>query len=910
MREGDRVGKMDKENRKEINFRQIERKWQAAWQKEKIFEPEPSDKEKFFIVVAYPYPSGAMHVGHARTYVFPDILARYKRLRGYNVLLPMGWHVTGTPVLAACEKIKERDPEQIRIMTEVFRIPKSDLNQLEEPRSFVKYFVNKAETGYKFGMRGLGISIDWRRELTTIDPQYNKFIEWQYIRLHEKGYVIQKEYPVRYCPRDKQPVGDHDLKEGEGVGIAEFTLLKFKFGNDYLVAATLRPETIFGQTNFWANPDVVYVRAKVNGENWIISKECAEKLRYQNKKVELIGEISGRELIGKKCIAPLIERELLILPAKFVDPDVGTGLVTSVPSDAPYDWIALKELQENEQLAKRYGLDINELRKIKPIPIIKTEGMSDLPAVEMVEKYNIVSQSDPRLEQLTREVYKSGYYKGVMNENCGEYAGLPVEEAKEKIKTKLIKKGLADVFYELERKPVICRCGAEVVVAILPDQWFLKYSDANWKKQVRAHFKEMHIVPELYRPNFEHTIDWLEDKPCTRLRGLGTKLPFDKRWIIEPLADSTIYFAYFTISHLIKNVPAEKLAPEVFDYIFLGKGDPKKLADEHKIDLDLLKQMRASFDYWYPLDYNISASELIPNHMTFTIFHHVALFPPKKRLRGEICLGMGTLEGQKMSSSKGNVILVSDLLEELGADMSRFFLMNFVEPWEDFDWRSRVVRSALKTVKRFYETLFEYIDKGEEKELDDLDNWILSRLHRTIKEVTELMDNMLFRKTLQLAVFEMHKDLKWYERRGGNNKKVFRQIVSALCRILAPFTPHICEELWHALGNDNFVSCADWPEFDEAKIRPELEERERMIEQILEDVRKIIQLVAKKGAKSSKLYLYCLPSDYDGVNSAKEFFARETRHEVFVYSVADKEKYDPQNKAAKAKPGKPAIYLE
>ena len=170
--------------------------------------------------------------------------------------------------------------------------------------------------------------------------------------------------------------------------------------------------------------------------------------------------------------------------------NVGTGIVTSVPSDAPFDYVALKTLQENPQLCKAYNLNSQEIKNISLIPIIKTKGYGNFPAKETVEKFNIKSLVDPKLEEATKEVYKAGHHSGVMSENCGKYAGKKVEEAKELIKAELLESGKGDLFHDLSEE-VVCRCGNKVVIKRIDDQWFIRYSDQALTERSKEYVKEM-----------------------------------------------------------------------------------------------------------------------------------------------------------------------------------------------------------------------------------------------------------------------------------------------------------------------------------------------------------------------------------------------------------------------------------
>ena len=956
-----------------MDFKSIEEKWQKYWAEQKVFEPEiDKNKQAFYIQAAYPYPSGAMHIGHARTYTVSDIIAKYNMLKGKNVLMPMGWHVSGTPVIAAVEALQRGDEKTVKMFTERFHIPKEDLKYLTaSPESFVEYMINKAKYGYKAGFKKLGLGIDWRRELKTIDEQYQRFIEWQYKKLYAKGYIRKGHYPVRYCPNCRNPVGDHDLSEGEGLGIQEFTLLKFRLPDGkYLIAATLRPETVFGQTNIWIRPDLEYVIIKVEKEEWIASQEFFEKFQHQKPGIEKLGTIKGSELIGKEVLAPGIERKIPVLPASFCDPKTGTGIVTSVPSDAPIDYIALRDLQNDEGLMKKYHLDVEKVKAIKPIPIIKTPELGELAAIKVCEELKIKNQSEEKkLEEAKKLVYKLGFHKGVMNENCGKYANMPVNKAKELVKKELIEKHEATKFYELEGRAV-CRCGTEVTVRVLEDQWFVAYSDPKWKEEAKKTLAKMHIVPELFRTQYENVFEWLEDKPCTRSKGLGTKFPWQKELVLEPLADSTIYMAYFTIAHLIKNVPAEKLEEEVFDYIFLNKGNASELAKKYHLDEKLLKEMRESFDYWYPLAYNASAIELIPNHMSFSIFQHTAIFPAEKRQLGTLNLGMVVLEGRKMSSSKGNVVLINDLCDALGSDFVRFFLMNFVEPWEEMNWQQREVEKGISRLKRFIGEIFniaENVSSGKLKleEMDCIEKWFYSKINGKIKEYMQAMGNIELRRALQAISFQLMKDLAWYNKRKmRTSKELNYYFVKNFALCIAPFMPHIAEELWHKIGNKESVFKAKLPEKLETDAKAE--QGEELIMNIVADINQVKKLA--KLEKPNKIVLYTASAwkyrllellqqklsepnvseaikiamadseikskgnlavnvarqlaskiielkdkqiidEFKVLNEAKHFLEKTFGCELIV-EKEEKVTYDPKGKARNALPFKPAIYME
>ena len=279
-------------------------------------------------------------------------------------------------------------------------------------------------------------------------------------------------------------------------------------------------------------------------------------------------------------------------------------------------------------MLKEFNVDAEMVKAIKPISLIKVEGYGDYPAVEIVEQMGIKDQHDPKADDATKALYKKEFHGGVLNENCGPYAGRAVREVKDTLIHDFKGLGVADSMYDLS-EPVVCRCMTSCFVKVLSDQWFLNYSDAGWKAQAKAVVAQMHIYPEGAKPWFVTVIDWLKEWACARTTGFGTPLPWGKGWIIETLSDSTVYMAFYTVNkHIRQNdIKPESLTREVFDFIFLGKNDPEQLSKTSGITLELLKAMREEFLYWYPLDLRNSAKELVPNHLTFCIFHHAALFP-------------------------------------------------------------------------------------------------------------------------------------------------------------------------------------------------------------------------------------------------------------------------------------------
>ena len=948
----------------------IEERWRQRWRENGRYEADPAPEEEgedaTFVTVPYPYPSGGMHIGHARTYTVPDAYARYRRQQGDNVLFPMAWHVTGTPIIGAVERLKKGEEEQLSVLQDTYNVPEEDLSDLETPMGYANYFI---EEHYKKGMKSLGLSVDWRREFTTNDERYSKFIEWQYQRLKEKGLVEKGLHPVNYCTEEEQPVTTHDLLEGEEAEFQEYTLIRFRGdspdnGDAVFPMATLRPETVRGVTNAYVDPEGAYVRATVDGETWVISEDAAEKFRLQDRDVEIEAAFDGREIVGTSVENPVTGDEVLILPAGFVDADNATGVVMSVPAHSPDDYVALQELKGRADELTEYGIDPEAVRGIEPIPILTIEGYGEIPAASAVEEYGIESSNDPALEEATNDLYNAEFHSGILNDEYGEFAGEVVEDVRDRFR----EHHAGDAFDTMQEfsEEVVCRCGGDVEVAY-QDTWFLRYNDEEWMEKTRRAIANLDAIPENTRGEYEHTVGWLEEWPCIRNYGLGTRLPWDDEFVIEPLSDSTLYMSYYTVAPHIQDVPVEELDPEFFDAMFYGE-DAVDDADERALELG------EEWDYWYPVDYRFSGNDLITNHLTFYLYHHAEFFPEPKWPQGIVVMGMGLLEGQKMSSSKGHVVLPGEAIEEFGADTVRFFLLNASEPWQDYDWREDAVESTHDQLRRFYNRGQELVEgpEGDRDQITDVDRWLLSKLQTTIETATDAMERSETRTATQAAFYGFDEHLKWYRRRADLDRPgarwTLRHALETRLRLLAPFTPFLANELHEALTG-TAAEDAPWPEVDEDLRAPDLELQEERVQALVDDINEVadvtdtdpetiriyaaadwkhtvFEAVREAGADVGAVMSEVMSDpdlrekgdevnqvaqdavefarDYDdeelaalldvdergAYENAAAFLEREFGSDVEVYAEDDEDVVDPADRAGNAIPFRPAIHLE
>ncbi len=828
-----------------LNWSNIQQKWQQKWEEAELGKATAhKNKDKFFMIFAYPGISGFLHVGHMRGFSYTDAICRYERLQGKEVLFPVGTHASGNQAIAFAKKVVNKDKEWIDYLTRN-GCPPDVVSELSDARKVVEYFNGVYVNDY---WKKFGFLCDWERFTCTIYPDYEKFIQWQFKKLQHKNLLVQKPYFAAACP-EHGPVAvdpsETDISKGGNAEKVEYTLLKFKIGNEYLVAATLRPETVFGQTNLWVNPNAKHVRVEVDGENWILSEDAAEKLKYQKDEVLLKEDIDIAAYIGKKALAPGANREIIILPAPFCDPKIGTGIVTSVPSHAPYDWIALQDLKENRQECEKYGLDVIQIRAIDPIALIKLEGWGTHPAQYICEREKITSQKQAeKLEEAKKEIYKEEHHKGIMLEISGKYAGKKVEEAKELVKAELIEEGTADIFHDLSEE-VLCRCGQKVSIKRIDDQWFIKYSDPELTERSKEQAKEMNIYPPEYRENLPTVLDWFGDRACARLGNwLGSKLPFDKKWTVEPISDSTLYPAYYIVSKFVNNgkVKTEDLTEQFFDYVFLGKATGKEKEE--------WKEIRQEFDYFYPLDLNLGGKEHKTVHFPVFLMNHVAILPEEKWPRGILVNWWVTGKGSKISKSKGGAEPIPDAIEKYGVDAMRLYYAHIGSPHTDIVWEEEVVlhyKNALERIYALVGSLRECKDKSS-----FVDQWLESRLHQHIKQTHQSMQQYELRELASIAYFALYEDVRWYVRRGGQNMKLLDQVIRAWCVLMNPLTPHLSEEL---NSGKELISVSAWPIPEEKKISLKAEAAEDLVKETLGSMRNVVKLAKMEQPHTFTLFI-------------------------------------------------------
>ena len=844
---------------------EMELRWQEAWASAKLNESERhEDRPKFMLIFAYPGLTGYLHVGHLRGYTYTDALGRYKRATGYNVMFPVGTHATGNGAISLAKKIASKDPKTVDYLLRN-GCPEETVGKLTQPMDVVHFFNDVYQTEY---WKRFGFLADWRRFTCTLYPDYGRFIEWQFRKLNEAGLLIQKPYYAPFCP-ECGPVAvdpsETDISKGGNAETQEYTLLKFRCESKgfYLIAATLRPETVFGQVCFWARPDIDYALVRFGEEKWVVSQDCADKLMLQFDDVEVCGSIPGRELIGLMCVAPMIHREIPVFPAQFVDPAVGTGLVTSVPSDAPDDWYSLEEVKKDPALRDTYGIPQEVIDNAVPISIIDLKGYGDFPAKDAIERSGALKETDPAkfralMDEAKKQVYKDGHHMGVMKDTCGEFAGLRVEEAKDRMREAMIAAGEALIFRDLTEE-VVCRCGRKVHIHRIDDQWFINYADPGLTERTQKHAESMMLQPPDFHENVKGILDWYRERSCVRLGNwLGTKFPFDPKWTIEAISDSTLYPIYYIISPYANSgrIRPEQMDECFFDYVILGRGSPEQVSDATGIPADLVETVRRDVLYWYPLDINLGGKEHMTVHFPVFLMNHMAVLPEEMQPRGIIVNWYVTGKNKdKISKSKGGAQPIPGAAKKYGVDAMRLYYAHVASMFVDVEWDEAIVFTYRQKLDKIMATVEDLLADEADTGVQSIDAWLVSRMNTHLADITKAMDRYDLRSMCTIVYYDIAGDIRWYQRRGGRNKDTVMKVLRIWINAMMPVTPHVAEELWHEAGFDGFVSSARLPE--PGPTDPMAEYGEVFVQETIDDINEI-----RKMAKGdvSKAIIYTSPS--------------------------------------------------
>ncbi len=737
------------------NHHTVEKKWQKIWDDEKAFQTTNDySKPKFYALVEFPYPSGqGLHVGHPRPYTALDIVARKRRMQGYNVLYPMGWDAFGLP-------------------TENYAIK----NQIH-PKEVTKNNVAR----FKEQLHSLGYSFDWDREINTTDPDYYKWTQWIFLKLFKEGLAYKKEMPINWCTSCKVGLANEEVVNGvcercgsevvrkvksewmlkitnyadklldglndvdyiervktsqrNWIGRSEGAEVDFSIAGkeDKLRVYTTRPDTLFGATYMVVSPEHPIIdKYRDEIKNWdeiAAYREMAAK-KSDFERTELAKDKTGVILNGLMAVNPVNDTEIPIWISDYVLMTYGTGAIMAVPAHDDRDW----------EFAKKFHLPMIQVVEGKEGPVdINEAAFTDVATGQML--------------------------------NSGFLDGLSVEEAKEKIKDFLTEKkiGSRKVNFKL-RDWVFSRqryWGEPIPIVHCEKCGFVPLDESELPL----------LLPEVdsYMPtdNGESPLaamtDWVNTTcPCC---GGAAKRETDT---MPQWAGSSWYFLRYTDPH-----NANALA------------SPEALK------------------YWMPVDWYNGGMEHTTLHLLYSRFWHKFLYdqkvvptaePYQKRTSHGMILGEN---GEKMSKSRGNVVNPDDIVRDYGADTLRTYEM-FIGA---FDLSASWSDDGVKGCRRFLDRVWKLqtILTEEEGYSKDLE----IKLHQTIKKVSSDFENLKF----NTAIAAMMALINDFYKKNAVTKGEFKTLIT----LLNPVAPHMTEELWSVIGCEGRLYQQAWPEYDEAK---------------------------------------------------------------------------------------------
>lgn len=753
------------------DFQAIEKKWQEYWAVNDVFRTEEdSSKEKYYVLEMFPYPSGKLHMGHVRNYSIGDVTARYMRMKGYNVLHPMGWDSFGLPAENAAIKNGIR------------------------PDSWT--WDNIAEMREQ--LKSLGLSYDWDREVATCHPDYYRWMQWIFIQFFNRGLAYKKKNPVNWCPscqtvlaneqvvdgkceRCKTPVGKKELSQwylkitdyaerllddldkltgwpekvklmqknwiGRSEG-AEVTFAIEDFEKTLQIYTT-RPDTLFGATFMVLAPEHPYVKELVEGTEYQAAVDAfMDKLQYLSD-IDRSSTTLEKEgcFIGKYAVNPLNGRRIPIYIANYVLMDYGTGAIMAVPAHDERDF----------DFAKKYGLEI--------IPVVDPQ--------------------DPGIDLGNLKEACPGQGKLI---NSGQFDGLDNKEAMGRIISYLEEKGIG--------------------------RGTTNYRLRDWLISRQRYWGAP--IPMIYCED----CGWVPEKE----ENLPVMLPTDVEFTGKgesPLATSKS-FAEAVCPKCGKKARREMDTMDTFldsSWYFLRYTDPKNT--EQPFD-------RKKADYWMNVDQYIGGVEHAILHLLYArfftkVFHDLGMLEADEPFENLLTQGMVLKDGTKMSKSVGNIVSPSDIIEKYGSDTARLFILFAAPPDRDLDWSDTGVEGSYKFLNRVWRLVLEILENSEAGAQASVsgedDKKLYYERNKTVKRVTDSFAKGRFSfNTAISSIMELVNEMYRCKQSDVPNYPLLRETAEIMVLLLSPFVPHICEEMWQKLGHETSVYYESWPAFDESAL--------------------------------------------------------------------------------------------
>lgn len=838
--------RMNMETEQKIDFAKIENKWQDKWAKEKIFEAnEVSKKPKYYVLEMFPYPSGSgLHMGHAWNYTIGDIFARFKLMQGFNVLHPMGYDALGLPAENAAIKVKEH-PED---------------------------YTNKSIRNFIKQQKSLGLTYDWSRMVNTANPEYYKWDQWIFLKMFEKGLIYEKEAAVNWCNKCNTIISNEQAQGGAcercetPIEIKQMKqwFIKITKYADRLLEGHKKlnwPEKTIAMQKNWIGKSYgteidfeVFPQKDITpdtkGEIWSVFTTRPDTIfgvtfvvvSAQHPKLkELVSEKQKKEVerflknlgsVSEKELADM-EKEGVFTGSYAKNPATGTFVPIYAGNFVIADYgcgmvMAVPAHDQRDfEFAKKYGIDMK-------IVIVPTESY---------ENENLWGEN----------IKERAYTEGGLLVNSKEFDGISNEEAKKKISDWLISQNKA-----------------KRVVNFKLRDWSVA-RQRYWGTPIPLiHCEKCGIVPVPEK-------DLPVKLPKEVKFGEGNPLLTNEKWlnIKCPKCSGKAKREANTMDTFVNS-----------SWYFLRYCDPHN-------DKEIFDKRRAK--YWMPVDLYIGGAEHACMHLIYCRFytmflHDLGLIDFEEPVPRLFHQGMLNAKGgEKMSKSKGNVVLPETVSDKYGIDTARFFLCSLASPDKNIEWDDNGILGSLRFTTKIY-SLIENVKFGRDSDE------VKEKLNKTIKNATEQIENIDYRKST-IEIRELFDTI-------SKQKEISKESFEKAIKLIAPFCPHIAEEIWEKLGNKNFISTAEWPKYEEAKKYTKQDDiNEKIIENIKPLIEKIIQTQQIK-----KIYLYVMPFEIKQIDAKK--IEKAIGKPTQIFAVNDSNKYDPENKAKRSLPGKPSIFIE
>lgn len=801
-----------------VDLKSIQEKWQKKWEESGIFKTsKDNSKEKFYVLEMYPYPSGYLHMGHVRNYSLGDSFARFKRMRGYNVLYPMGYDSFGLPAENAAKK-NGVDPQE---------------------------WTDKSMEGIKEQQKMMGLSYDWDRMVCSHDPEYYRWNQWVFLKMYEKGLVTKKKAPVNWCPKCNTVLANEQVHNGKcwrhedtdvemrdleqwyyktteyadelyddiddklqewpekvrtmqknWIGKSHGTKIEFDVVDeegkklDSISTFTTRPDTIYGVTYLVLAAEHPKVIEWTKGTEY--EQKVQDFIRECQKKGVIERTAEGKEkngmFLGKYFINPVNREKLPLWVADYALMDYGTGAVMAVPAHDQRDF----------DFAKKYDL---------PIKVVISPRDHDL---------------DP--EKMSRAFVDEGTMV-----NSGDFDGIDSSDAIEDISRFLEEKGWGERTTSFKLKDwLISRqryWGTPIPIVYCEDCGALPVPENELPVKLPKD------VDFSYEGNPLETSESFVNCRCPKC-GKDARRDTDT---MDTFVDSSWYFLRFT---------EDDRMDKIFD--------------------------KSKASYWMPVDQYIGGIEHVCMHLIYARIYtkalrdmgYVDIDEPFKKL---LTQGMVIKDGAKMSKSVGNVVDPINIINKYGSDTARTFILFASLPEKELDWNDDGVEATYRFLKRVYGLL----EPNGEKitGIRNEERYIESKVNKGIKKVAEHLENL--EHSLAIGVLmDIVNDMNRYKSE-RYNEEIYKESLKNIILLISPFAPHLAEEMWEKMGNTPFVSTQAWPTYDEDKIDEKAEASQDLVENIRKDIMSVKSLAKIDRPKKISIII-SQEWKYDFVSRMKE----------------------------------------